>query len=126
MKHAIAKAILADDSARRNLRSATSDDDSELDEVEIQKGFSQVAQGLNFLHQSVKMLHNNLTADSVVINAKGDWKLSGFGLATALFDDGIPARWTFPELDRAIPISLQRDYDYIGNVRPLEKNLINC
>jgi SCY1-like protein 2 len=87
----------------------------ELDEVEIQKGFSQIAQALHFLHDSVKALHCNLTPDSIIINAKGDWKLSSFGLSIPLFDEGgAPARWIFPELDRLIPMSLQRDYDYIG------------
>lgn len=41
-----------------------------MDEVEIQKGLSQLAKGLEFLHGSAKLVHGNLNGDNVVINAK--------------------------------------------------------
>ncbi len=43
--------------------------DVQLDEVEIQKGLLQVARGLEFLHMA-KMVHQNLTPESILINAK--------------------------------------------------------
>ncbi|KAK4048951.1 Protein kinase domain-containing protein ppk32 [Microbotryomycetes sp. JL201] len=87
----------------------------ELDEVEIQKGLSQIGKGLQFLHESAKLVHGNLTPDAVVINDKGDWKLAGFGLSTYLFGpSGAPAKWEFPELDHALPSAVQRDYDFIA------------
>lgn len=46
------------------------ENDLELDEVEIQKGLSQLAKGLQFLHESAKLVHGNLTPEAVVINAK--------------------------------------------------------
>ena len=49
----------------------------EIDELEIQKGLLQLAKGLEFLHESAGLAHANLTPDAVLINAKGDWKLSG-------------------------------------------------
>lgn len=52
----------------------TTNPDMQLDEVEVQKGFLQIAQGLEFLHDA-KLIHTNLTSNAVVINAKGDWKL---------------------------------------------------
>ena len=51
----------------------TTNPDMQLDEVEVQKGFLQIAQGLEFLHDA-KLIHTNLTSNAVVINAKGDWK----------------------------------------------------
>lgn len=42
----------------------------EIDELEIQKGLLQVAQGLEFLHESAGLVHGNLTPDSIYINAK--------------------------------------------------------
>lgn len=42
----------------------------EIDELEIQKGLLQVAQGLEFLHESASLVHGNLTPDSIYINAK--------------------------------------------------------
>ncbi|GAA6058768.1 hypothetical protein JCM10212_001884 [Sporobolomyces blumeae] len=100
---------------RQGRRGQRDDDDLELDEVEIQKGMSQIGKGLQFLHESAKLVHGNLTPEAVIINAKGDWKLSGFGLSTYLTDpDGAPAKWQFPTYDPALPRSIQRDYDYIA------------
>ncbi|KAM0752408.1 kinase-like protein [Meredithblackwellia eburnea MCA 4105] len=114
LRQAISASASAADSSRRGRRSE-SDPDLELDEVEIQKGLSQVGKGLQFLHESAKLVHGNLTTDSIIINSKGDWKLSGFGLSTYLFGpDGVPAKWEFPEHDYGIPASCQRDYDYIA------------
>lgn len=42
----------------------------EIDELEIQKGLLQVAQGLEFLHDSACLVHGNLTPDAIYINAK--------------------------------------------------------
>lgn len=42
----------------------------EIDELEIQKGLLQVAQGLEFLHESAGLVHGNLTPDAIYINAK--------------------------------------------------------
>lgn len=49
----------------------------ELDELEIQKGLLQLAKGLEFLHESAGLVHANLTPAAILINAKGDWKISG-------------------------------------------------
>lgn len=42
----------------------------EIDELEIQKGLLQVAQGLEFLHESAGLVHGNLTPESIYVNAK--------------------------------------------------------
>jgi len=42
----------------------------DLDEVEIQKGTLQIARGLGFLHGQARMVHLNLTPESILINAK--------------------------------------------------------
>jgi tRNA A-37 threonylcarbamoyl transferase component Bud32 len=41
-----------------------------LDEVEVQKGFTQLGKGLQFMHESAKLVHGNLTPEAVIINAK--------------------------------------------------------
>ena len=53
----------------------------EIDELEIQKGLLQVAQGLEFLHESAGLVHGNLTPDAVYVNVKSDWKIAGLGFA---------------------------------------------
>ena len=42
----------------------------EIDELEIQKGLLQVAQGLEFLHESAQLVHGNLTPEAVFVNVK--------------------------------------------------------
>jgi len=49
----------------------------ELNELEIQKGLLQLGKGLEFLHESAGLVHANLTPEAVIVNAKGDWKISG-------------------------------------------------
>ncbi len=48
----------------------STDESLELDALEIQKGLLQVAKGLEFLHDSVGLVHANLTPDVIMINAK--------------------------------------------------------
>lgn len=119
LQASLAASIQAQDSLRQRNQSSRHQqpisNDLELDEVEIQKGLSQVAHGLSFIHTKLALVHGNLTPDSIIINAKGDWKLAGFGCSIELRSKlGEPARWEFPEWDRAIPASCQRDYDYIA------------
>ena len=42
----------------------------EIDELEIQKGLLQIAQGLEFLHESAGLVHGNLTPEAVYVNVK--------------------------------------------------------
>nr|POE49325.1 protein kinase domain-containing protein ppk32 [Quercus suber] len=49
----------------------------EIDELEIQKGLLQLGKGLEFLHESAGLVHANLTPEAILVNAKGDWKISG-------------------------------------------------
>ncbi|KAL3842613.1 hypothetical protein ACJMK2_020606 [Sinanodonta woodiana] len=50
----------------------------QLYEVEIKYGLLQVTEGLQFLHHDVKLLHNNLCPESIIINQDGAWKIAGF------------------------------------------------
>ncbi|KXJ89716.1 kinase-like domain-containing protein [Microdochium bolleyi] len=68
----------------RSSRYVTEDSDGvrrrrelEIDELEIQKGLLQVSKALEFLHENAGLVHGNLTPDSILINAKSDWKISG-------------------------------------------------
>ena len=42
----------------------------EIDELEIQKGMLQIAQGLEFLHESAHLVHGNLTPEAIYVNVK--------------------------------------------------------
>ncbi len=50
----------------------------QLHPIEVQYGLLQVAEGLDFLHSSVKMIHGNLCPSNIVVTSRGAWKLLGF------------------------------------------------
>ncbi|KAL5501957.1 hypothetical protein EMCRGX_G008642, partial [Ephydatia muelleri] len=50
----------------------------ELHPIEIQYGLLEIAEALAFLHDSVHMLHGNLSPESIVLAKAGSWKLMGF------------------------------------------------
>ncbi|EJD53253.1 kinase-like protein [Auricularia subglabra TFB-10046 SS5] len=86
----------------------------ELDETEILKGILQICKGLSFLHTSARLIHSNITPNSVVINAAGDWKISGLGLTMPLVGtDGSPSRWEYIQYDSRMPSYVQHSFDYL-------------
>ncbi|XP_032815884.2 SCY1-like protein 2 [Petromyzon marinus] len=52
--------------------------DHQLHDVETKYGLLQLAEGLSFLHNGVKMVHGNLTPENIVLNKNGAWKIMGF------------------------------------------------
>ncbi|RMZ87872.1 hypothetical protein DV736_g4902, partial [Chaetothyriales sp. CBS 134916] len=106
--------------------------DIELDELELQKGFLQVAKGLEFLHDSAKLVHANLTPDAIFINAKSDWKISGLGFAGP--PDNLVASQTNPQIslsevlqnDARIPRFVQLDLDYTSPDFVLDSNVTSA
>ncbi|KAL7423640.1 Protein kinase domain-containing protein ppk32 [Cryptotrichosporon argae] len=96
----------------------------DLDEVEIQKGTLQIAKGLAFLHQQAKMVHLNISPDAILINAKGDWKLSGLSLTTPLHQpDGSATRYVYPEVDARLPPQVQWKLDYLAPEYALDSSM---
>lgn len=66
----------------------------EIDELEIQKGLLQVAQGLDFLHESAGLVHGNLTPEAIYINAKVCENASPFpGQRAFLFERHFQSLW---------------------------------
>ncbi|EIW72720.1 hypothetical protein TREMEDRAFT_70798 [Tremella mesenterica DSM 1558] len=96
----------------------------DLDEVEIQKGTLQIAKGLRFLHQQARMVHLNLSPEAILINSKGDWKLSGLGLTTPLTQpDGSATKYVYPEGDGRLPPQVQWKLDYLAPEYALDATL---
>ncbi|KAF9930396.1 hypothetical protein FBU30_000527 [Linnemannia zychae] len=97
----------------------------ELDELEVQKGLLQLGKGLQFCHNDAKIVHGNLVPDAIFVNAKGDWKLAGFGFSTFLPRDGSdppPAEyWNF---DHELHSYCQRDLDYQAPEWVLDQRVI--
>ncbi|KAI4126059.1 MAG: hypothetical protein LQ338_003947 [Usnochroma carphineum] len=101
----------------------------EIDELEIQKGLLQVAQGLEFLHESAGLVHGNLTPESIYINAKSDWKIAGLAFAGPPDTSNTPSNIAPISLsevlyhDPRLPRSLQLDIDYTSPDFVLDSNV---
>lgn len=113
----LSQALLASESSGR------ASDSVQLDEIEIQKGLLQVARGLEFLH-GAGLVHGNLTTESVLVNVKGDWKISGFAFLTPLKQpNGDPTPFQYPDYDPSLPPALSRNFDYMAPEYALDENL---
>ncbi|KAL8647005.1 MAG: hypothetical protein Q9226_006613 [Calogaya cf. arnoldii] len=101
----------------------------EIDELEIQKGLLQVAQGLEFLHESAGLVHGNLTPESIYVNAKSDWKIAGLAFAgppdTSDTPSNIPPISLSEVLyhDPRLPRSLQLNMDYTSPDFVMDSNV---
>ncbi|KAL8725230.1 MAG: hypothetical protein Q9181_006493 [Wetmoreana brouardii] len=101
----------------------------EIDELEIQKGLLQVAQGLEFLHESAGLVHGNLTPDAIYVNAKSDWKIAGLAFAgppdTSDTSSNIPPLSLSEVLyhDPRLPRSIQLDMDYTSQDFVMDSNV---
>ncbi|KAL2400034.1 Protein kinase domain-containing protein ppk32 [Exophiala dermatitidis] len=134
---ALAQKDAAGSRAGRGISRSLSDDgvasralqDVEVDELEIQKGLLQVAKGLEFLHDSAKLVHGNLTPDAIMINAKSDWKLSGLSFAGP--PDGAEGHQSVPQIslsealyhDPRLPRAVQLNLDYASPDFVLDSNI---
>ncbi|KAI4725132.1 kinase-like protein [Aureobasidium sp. EXF-10728] len=98
----------------------------ELDELEIQKGLLQIAKGLDFLHNSAKLVHANLTPDAIFVNAKSDWKISGLAFSTPFSDSVSSPSLSLSEVlnhDPRLPPSVQLSLDYTSPDFVLDNNI---
>ncbi|KAJ2778674.1 Protein kinase domain-containing protein ppk32 [Coemansia javaensis] len=90
------------------------DDDLELDDLAIQKGLLQVSKGLQFLHDEARLVHGNVVPGSILVDARGDWKLGGLGFAQAA------GRGRGYEHDYGLPRQAQAALDYWAPERALD------
>ncbi|KAL9017833.1 MAG: hypothetical protein Q9185_004848 [Variospora sp. 1 TL-2023] len=101
----------------------------EIDELEIQKGLLQIAQGLEFLHESAGLVHGNLTPDAIYINAKSDWKIAGLAFAAPPDTSDTPSNihpMSLSEVlyhDPRLPRALQLDMDYTSPDFVMDSNV---
>ncbi|KAG0142147.1 hypothetical protein CROQUDRAFT_82469 [Cronartium quercuum f. sp. fusiforme G11] len=112
---------ISQSNSRSSSKSYRNPSSLELDEVETQKGLLQIGKGLQFLHESVHLVHSNLTPEAIIINSKGDWKISGFGLSIYLNQTN--TKWEFPIYDPNLPDSIQKNFDYISPEYILDEKL---
>ena len=66
----------------------------------------QVCEGLAFIHDSVKMIHRNISLGSIILNESGAWKIFGFDFCLQnAAPMGQPSAWTFPIGEQMMPAS---------------------
>lgn len=107
---------------RRRGQVADDGEPFELDELEIQKGLLQMAKGLQFCHQDARLVHCNITPDSVFINSKGDWKLGGFAFSTFTNrpntgSSGAGSELSLVEMEDVLPENCLPLRDYMGKLQ---------
>ncbi|KAF9936682.1 hypothetical protein BGZ67_002141 [Mortierella alpina] len=96
----------------------------ELDELEVQKGLLQLGKGLQFCHNDAKIVHGNLVPDAIFVNAKGDWKIAGFGFSTFLSrDPAVPTPVEYWDYDHELHPYCQRDLNYQAPEYVLDQRL---
>ncbi|XP_075975101.1 SCY1-like protein 2 [Anticarsia gemmatalis] len=86
-----------------------------LYELEIKYGLMQIAEGLTFLHNDVKLLHHNICPESIVVNQQGAWKIFGFDFCVSnQATSGSSPFWPFNEYCPAMHPLTQPVLDYLA------------
>ncbi|XP_028027574.1 SCY1-like protein 2 [Bombyx mandarina] len=86
-----------------------------LFELEIKYGLMQIAEGLAFLHNDVKLLHRNVCPESIIVNQQGAWKIFGFDFCVANQNSvGAAPYWPFNEYCQAMHALTQPSLDYLA------------
>lgn len=86
-----------------------------LYELEIKYGLMQIAEGLTFLHNDVKLLHHNICPESIIVNQQGAWKIFGFDFCIAnQSPSGLAPFWPFNEYCPAMHSMTQPVLDYLA------------
>uniref|UniRef100_A0A915C377 Protein kinase domain-containing protein n=1 Tax=Parascaris univalens TaxID=6257 RepID=A0A915C377_PARUN len=82
-----------------------------IDKLEMKLGVLQIIDGLSYLHNSVKMLHGNLTPSAVYVTTSRLWKIAGFAFSVSAKEPGVfPCfPWT-----KKLPAHLQPDLDFLA------------
>nr|XP_046909922.1 SCY1-like protein 2 isoform X1 [Dermatophagoides farinae] len=63
--------------------------ESNLLDFEIKYGLLQIVEALIHLHHNCKVIHRNISPQSILINKKGTWKLAGFEFVEKCNDNDI-------------------------------------
>ncbi|EDV95008.1 SCY1-like protein 2 [Drosophila grimshawi] len=87
--------------------------DKKLYDVEIRHGLLQLFDGLQFLHNDAKIVHRNISAETIVINKNRSWKLFGFDfcIANQPATNGT-AHWPCREYSTSLHVLAQPSLEY--------------
>ncbi|XP_023175872.1 SCY1-like protein 2 [Drosophila hydei] len=87
--------------------------EKKLYDVEIRHGLLQLFDGLQFLHNDAKIVHRNISAETIVINKNRSWKLFGFDfcIANQPATNGTP-HWPCREYSTSLHVLAQPSLEY--------------
>ncbi|KAG1701411.1 SCY1-like protein 2 [Nymphon striatum] len=86
-----------------------------LHDVEIKYGLLQLSEGLAFLHNDVKLLHRNISPESILINGSGAWRISGFEFCVPNSSQPDQAPFfEYKEWNQELPPVTQPNLDYLA------------
>ncbi|XP_056635195.1 SCY1-like protein 2 [Diorhabda sublineata] len=89
--------------------------DYKLFDIEIKYGLLQVTEGLAFLHNDVKLIHRNISPESIVINTQGAWKIFGFDFCVINTNPpNITSNFPFEDYSPTMPSVCQPNLDYLA------------
>lgn len=88
-------------------------EDDEMNDLMIVRGFSTLCSALEFLHNQVGYVHMNLSPETVLIDAKGDWKLAGLEFIE-LFQEHSAGDFFLPNVDPRFPAWMMPSVDYLS------------
>ncbi|KAL3962559.1 hypothetical protein ACCO45_004082 [Purpureocillium lilacinum] len=92
-------------------------------------GLLQLSKALEFLHENAGLVHGNLTPDAVLINAKSDWKISGFAFCSPAEGSNKPTSiqginlYEVLNMDPRLPRLVQLNLDYTSPDFVMDNNL---
>ncbi|XP_067120668.1 SCY1-like protein 2 isoform X3 [Centruroides vittatus] len=81
-------------------------------DIEIKYGLLQLTEALSFLHYSCKLIHRNLCPQSVIINRRGTWKLSGLEFAEKCNESDLMSPVPCQPFTSKLPKMGQPDIDF--------------
>ncbi|XP_057651549.1 SCY1-like protein 2 [Diorhabda carinulata] len=89
--------------------------DYKLFDIEIKYGLLQVTEGLAFLHNDVKLIHRNISPESIIINTQGAWKIFGFDFCVINTNPpNITSNFPFEDYSPTMPSVCQPNLDYLA------------
>jgi len=94
--------------------------ESDLDEISVVRGVTTITQALSFLHSSIGVVHLNITPETVLVDAQGDWKLMGMEFVTT-FEDHTPGSFYLPQRDPRLPYFMHPALDFLAPELVMEK-----
>ncbi|XP_064634954.1 SCY1-like protein 2 [Lineus longissimus] len=88
--------------------------DCKLYDLEIKYGLLQVGEGVAFLHNDAKMMHNNICPESIVIVKNGAWKMAGFDFCLNNIGSDTNVIFQFKEWDADFPHVAQPNLNFLA------------